>query len=182
MEIWKDIKNYEGYYQVSSEGRVRSVERKITQTSRSGAIYYRTIPSRILSPRLDTEGTYLYVNLSKRNIAKNSAVHRLVIKAFLGKGSPNLEAGHRDGNSLNNFSSNLGWLSKKENAQDKKLHGTHLQGSDISASKLVEVDVREIKIALSKYTYGMCTALSKKYGVGPKAISDIRIGRTWKHI
>ena len=74
-EIWKDIKDFEGLYQVSSLGRVRSLDRIIN---------HRKLKGKILSQAYNTGG-YLFVNLHKNNLAKPKTVHRLIANAFIEK-------------------------------------------------------------------------------------------------
>ena len=91
MEIWKDINGYEGLYEVSNLGRVKS-KRKI------------------LKP---INGEYLKVGLSKNGVQKTLYIHRLVAKTFLGRS--NLQVNHKDENKHNNYVDNLEWISFKEN-------------------------------------------------------------------
>ena len=91
MEIWKDIKGYEGLYEVSNLGRVKS-KRKI------------------LKP---INGEYLKVGLSKNGIQKTLYVHRLVAETFLGKS--NLQVNHKDEDKHNNNIENLEFVTHKEN-------------------------------------------------------------------
>ena len=77
MEIWKNIKGYEGCYQVSNMGRIKSLSRKVW----NGKTYFWT-NERILRPGIDRDG-YFLVNLSKNGKAKTEKVHRLVAKTFI---------------------------------------------------------------------------------------------------
>ena len=111
-EIWKDIVNYEGLYQVSNWGRVKSLER----VNSLG----RRVNERILSPGKNGRG-YLQVNLWKEGMFKIYTVHRLVLSTF----SPienmgNLDINHIDECKTNNHLSNLEWVTHKENIN----HGT----------------------------------------------------------
>lgn len=76
-EIWRDVAGYEGLYQGSNLGRVKSLERKVKKLNG-----YRTVSYKILKQYKDTQG-YLYVRLSKDGKAKNIKVHRLVAEAFI---------------------------------------------------------------------------------------------------
>ena len=102
-EIWKDIKGYEGKYQVSSLGNVKSLLDK--------QLNKREI---ILKPSLNHKG-YLRVYLSKDSKKSTKTIHRLVAETFI----PNLESkktvNHIDGNKINNRVDNLEWLSNTEN-------------------------------------------------------------------
>ena len=105
-EIWKDIKDYEGHYQVSNLSRVKSIkfgkERIMKQNIRRG---------------------YYYVCLSKNGIAKNYFVHRLVAQAFIDNTDNLPQVNHKDENKLNNNVDNLEWCSVLYNNS----YGTRLQ-------------------------------------------------------
>lgn len=102
-EIWKDVKGYEGSYEISNFGRVRSHIKIGVPT------YYKT-------PILSTPGYYT-VTLSKNGKTTFSiGVHRLVAEAFIENTDPTkTEVNHKDGNKLNNYYKNLEWVTRKEN-------------------------------------------------------------------
>lgn len=104
QEIWKDIKDYEGLYQVSNFGNVKSLPRKTNNQYNKGIIMKQMIYR-----------GYSKVQLNKNGKIKWFAVHRLVAQAFL----PNLDnkpqVNHIDGNKLNNNLSNLEWVTGSEN-------------------------------------------------------------------
>lgn len=102
MEIWKDIKGYEGIYQVSSEGRVRSLDR-------IGERGYR-YKGKILTPRPNKRG-YMWVVL----VGKNYAVHRLVAQTFIPNPNNYPIVNHKDENPSNNCVENLEWCDAKYN-------------------------------------------------------------------
>lgn len=109
MEIWKDIKGYEGFYQVSNLGQVKSVERTIPHAF-SG---YMTIKERILKSG-DYQG-YKTVVLTTKGKMKTKKIHRLVAEAFI-ENLTNAECiNHKDRNPSNNNVENLEWVSKREN-------------------------------------------------------------------
>lgn len=108
-EIWKDIEGYEGKYQVSNYGRVKSVKR----TARNGR-GYRIVPEKILEG-VDNGHGYLQVNLSKDGKIEQPLVHRLVATAFLENPMGYKEINHRDENKENNRAENLEWCSRVYN-------------------------------------------------------------------
>ena len=115
-EVWKDIEGYEGRYQVSNIGRVKSLER--TASIKNGK---RTVPERILKPITDRDG-YLRVNLCNGSgKRKTFKVHRLVCEAFYENPEDKPCVNHIDENKTNNAVSNLEWCTVKENNN----HGTH---------------------------------------------------------
>lgn len=109
-ETWKDIAGYEGLYQVSNLGRVKSVERVITLSNG----HPKTIPETILKPSSVSRG-YLRVDL-KRGAKRYALIHRLVAEAFIP--NENLFAttvNHKDEDKTNNRVDNLEWMSQTEN-------------------------------------------------------------------
>ena len=115
-EVWKDIKGYEGRYQVSNMGRVKSLRR--TTIGRNGS--KRTVRERILKPRANSSG-YLQARLCKGSgKVKTFKVHRLVCEAFHENPVNKPCVNHIDENKTNNTASNLEWCTIKENNN----HGT----------------------------------------------------------
>jgi hypothetical protein len=117
-EIWEEILGYEGLYQVSNCGNVKSLSRTITK----GNITYVT-KDKLLKQSIDTVG-YPYVNLSDYKKQKTFRVHQLVAIAFLNH-TPNKYDGllvdHIDGDKLNNHLSNLQLVTNRKNSsKDKK--------------------------------------------------------------
>lgn len=80
IEIWKDIPEYEGVYQVSIFGRVRSLDREIAQNGRKN-IFTRIMRGKILTPRKQNNG-YCVVWLSKNGMVKAYTIHKIVMSAF----------------------------------------------------------------------------------------------------
>ena len=113
-EIWRDIKVFEGAYQVSNLGRVRSLGRNIDYISRYGTIASRYYDGKIITPTDNGKG-YKIVGMRNGNKKRNYYVHRLVAEAFLPNPLNLPEANHKDANRANNCLSNLEWVTRKEN-------------------------------------------------------------------
>lgn len=110
-EIWKDIEDYEGLYQVSNLGRVKA----LTHKSWNGYKYWMK-PGKILKQTLQTNKKYLFVTLSDgHNHSRKFRTHRLVAKAFVPNPKSLNQVNHLDENSLNNKANNLDWVSAKQN-------------------------------------------------------------------
>lgn len=114
MEKWKDVSGYEGLYQVSTEGRVRSVEREIDYLVKGKYKAKRKFPSIILNPYIGTNG-YKQIDLTYKQKKGKFLLHRLLAEAFI----PNPEnkpcIDHINGNKLDNRIENLRWCTYEEN-------------------------------------------------------------------
>ena len=117
-EIWKPIPGYEGYYEVSDQGRVRSLERVISDTR--GRKY--VLPGRILRLRIDRKGRVKYI-LTKDRKRDNCSAHRLVAITFIPNPDNLPEVNHKDENPKNNRVENLEWCTSEYN----RLYGTHIE-------------------------------------------------------
>lgn len=120
MEIWKDVKGYEGYYQVSNTGRVKSLERVIILKDRQGNARPSVYKEKLLKQSIEKKDRYnwkdrYYVRLSKNGRSERCYVHRLVAETFIDNPSNKDQINHKDGNPLNNNVNNLEWSSSKEN-------------------------------------------------------------------
>ena len=114
MEIWKPIKGYEGYYEISNKGRVKTVMRKVYNPGVLGDGCYRTVPEKIRKPNI-MKG-YHCVALIKDKHTKVYRIHRLVIEHFVGQApSEEYQVNHIDGDKSNNCVENLEWVTPKEN-------------------------------------------------------------------
>lgn len=115
MEIWKDVENYEGLYQVSNLGRVRSLDREIrryNKIKRKWSVHIKE--GRVLKPRVK-DNLYLYVGLCKDGNINNKYVHQLVAIAFIPKIEGYRIVNHLDSDRQNNVLSNLEWADHSRN-------------------------------------------------------------------
>lgn len=109
-EVWRDIQGYEGLYQVSNLGRVRSLDRWVDRTNQPG--YF--LQGKILKPRTGKNG-YKYVVLCSRCEHRTFTIHRLVALAFVSNPNGFNVVNHIDGNKTNNAVDNIEWCSYSEN-------------------------------------------------------------------
>ena len=112
-EIWKDIKDYEGLYQCSSFGRVRSLDRYVEEHSGKKKQFRQ---GQIIKARLNKNG-YLQLALNKNSKRKMKYVHILIAETFLENHEKLETVNHKDGNKLNNNVDNLEWSSYSDNNQ-----------------------------------------------------------------
>ena len=125
-ETWKPIPGYEGLYEVSDHGRVKSVTRKVWFVNRWGQETQRIVPERARAQQPHPNGGHLYLTLHKKGKRKHWFVHVLVLMAFVGprpKGRD--EVRHLDGDPTNNHLDNLRWGTHQENVDDMTRHRTH---------------------------------------------------------
>lgn len=148
-EMWKSIKNYEGYYEISNLGQVRSIKRNL-----------------ILKSAVDTHG-YLHVVLYKNNTKKDVRIHRLVAETFIENQNNLAQVNHIDGNKLNNRVDNLEWCTNLENHN-------HAVKIGLIDKKLTLDDIQYIrKNYIPKDKKFGQRALAKKFGVDHKTISRV---------
>lgn len=119
-EEWRPIPGWEGYYEASDRGRVRSMPRRIG--SSFGAT--RVIPGRVISQSANVRG-YMAVNLWRDNARTVALVHRLVLNAFVGLRPEGLVGCHWDDDKSNNALTNLRWDTPVANGRDRVRNGHH---------------------------------------------------------
>ena len=177
MEIWKDIKGYEGWYKVSNLGNVRSLDRAITYSN--GRKHFEK--GKMLKPTLKSNG-YYYVSLSRNCKTPKYDIHKLVAIAFLENPNNYKCVNHIDGNKLNNNINNLEWCSYSYNAIHANKLGltTVTKGETNGMAKLTETQVKEIKELLNKGHTGR--SLANKFNVAEATISQIKNNKLWSHI
>jgi hypothetical protein len=171
MEIWKDVVDWEQYYEVSNMGNVRSKIRK--GTTNFGE---RTYGGKTLKSFIHMNG-YPTVNLTTSTKRKQSSVHRLVAEAFLGRCPDGMECCHNNGNPKDATLENLRWDTVSNNHSDKKNHGTWGGGQNSASAKLNEQQAKNVKYSKKPLSY-----FAEKYNMSIGGLSKIRYGESWKHI
>lgn len=159
-EIWKDILEYEGLYQVSNLGRVKRLER----IGRRGKI----IKERILKFGKSSKG-YCIVSLCKEANKKTCPVHRLVAKTFINNEQGKPQVNHKDENKTNNNVTNLEWVTAKENIN----YGSRTTRTSKSKSK-------RIKVIYQDNTYEFwdsATEFEKSFGISRGCVNNVLGGR-----
>lgn len=176
IERWRPVLGYEGRYEVSDIGRVRSVERKV----RFGKNSWRIAPQKLIYQAVIARGNrtakYAQVTLWVGNSAQSRKVYRLVLEAFVGRRPKGLEGCHGDGDSTNNRLDNLRWDTRKANNDDRKKHGKTV-GVKNHKAKLSEENVREILRSPEGPVI-----LASRFAVTPQLIQLIRKGKVWTHL
>ena len=168
QEIFKDIPGYEGMYQVSNQGRVKSFkcypQGKILRLNKNSNGYYQVI-------------------LCQSGVRKALKVHILVMLAFVGERLDEMEVNHKDGIKTNNHVDNLEYCTSSENRQHA--YDTGLQvaivGEKHESAKLTQKQVLEIR---TRYKSGGITQmeLAREYCIDQATISKIVNRKLWSHI
>lgn len=175
MEIWKDIKGYEGLYQVSDLGRVKSLPKLCGRVFRK---------ERILKQSFTSDG-YLRVRLLHYDKDVTRTVHRLVMDHFQPNDNSKMTVNHIDGDKTNNKLSNLEWIDRGE----QMVHAYKLglkkakRGCSNRHAKLTAEDVRYIRRVYKRQSTEFGTvALAKKFGVTNVVIGKVVRGETYKDV
>lgn len=160
-EVWKPVLGYEGRYEVSSLGRVRSLPLWINRPD--GASYIHAGSDRVLAQTTAKRGDR-QVMLHKDNGRATRRVGVLVCEAFHGPRPEGFYALHNDGNRANNMPTNLRWGTPQENSDDAVAHGAIAQGERHPKAKLTDRQVRELQDDWKTGRYTLAQ-LGEKYGI-----------------
>lgn len=166
-EEWRDVQGFEGQFQISDLGRVRSMPSLTRKTAR------------IIQPHF-TENGYLRINLRKGGKRRQLYIHRMVLLAFRGECPEGMEGCHDNGIKADCKLSNLRWDTRKNNEADKKIHGTDNEGFRNGQCKMTESVVLEIKSLIASGMKGK--DIAAKFDIHPNLVSQIKNNRKWSHI
>lgn len=179
-EIWKDIPGYEGYYQASNLGRIKSIDRITTAVSSWNDVvinrHYKGIIKKITLKSIG----YQQVTLAKEGKHKRELVHRIVALAFIDNPLNKPEINHIDGNKSNNAVDNLEWATSSEN----QIHANDVLGCQVGEkhplSKFKNIEIPEI---IKEYsTVKNYKKIADKYSVYPSTIRRIVLRKTYKNV
>lgn len=148
QERWRPVVGYEGLYEVSDHGLVRSVERWVQHRGR----HWHPYKSVVLAPHLDPKG-YKRVKLSRQDDDRNRLVHQLVAEAFIGPRPEGMVTRHLNGDNVDNRPQNLAYGTHAENNADLVRHGTHWNAQKTRCNRghrLVSPNLRNHKNRLCK--------------------------------
>lgn len=176
IEEWREIEGYEGYYEVSNLGKVRSLDRKVFNP-KSGMTVRRGC---LFQPNTNHKG-YKYVGFSKNGVRSGLLfVHKLVANAFVPNQENKPQVNHRDGNKLNNASWNLEWNTDAENqkhAKDNFLKSRNDKHKDAVLTN------RHVLFLPKLFEIGMNQGMiAKIYGVDRHVIMNILKGVSYRQI
>ena len=175
-EEWRDVVGYEGLYQVSDQGRVKSLERKVPKWDGE-----RTVKERILKPA-PTKYGYLQLNLYAGGKQKALTVHRLVCEAFHENPDNKQEVNHINENKTDNRACNLEWCTRTENCN----HGSRNERVAKAQSKPVAQYAQDgelIKVWPSTMEVGRQTGFSQGYiSLAANGKHKQACGFIWKYI
>lgn len=177
-EEWRDVPGYEGFYQVSSLGNIRSVER----TDSMGRVWY----SRIMKQQKDGYG-YLRVELNRDGKSKGWLCHRIVALAFHGQPPTDYTVNHKNGNKQDNRPDNLEYMSRVENDRHSRdVLGNNQRGEDNGKARITSRDVETIramrrqKTPDGKHEFTL-REIGESFGLCVSAIHAITCGINWSY-
>lgn len=169
-ERWLPVPGYEGFYEVSDLGRVRSLPHETASGLRGG---------RMLKPFRDKDG-YLRVGININGAKLQRPIHQLVLLAFVGSMPPGQQTRHGPGGKLDNRLTNLCYGTSAQNKADQDRDGTMPRGASHGNARLTEQTAREIR---RRYELGESQdALARAYGVSQTCVSVLVRRKFWRHI
>lgn len=171
LEVWKSVVGYEGLYQVSNKGRVKSLPRAVNAPQAGGI---RMSPGKILKPG-NAHGRWL-VSLSKQGQVKSCWVAHLVAEAFLGPNTNGSHVLHKNDVATDDRVENLRYGTHQENMADGKVNKKFQRGSKRYNAKLTEQQVIQIKLRLP---HEKVSKIAKAFGVSHAVVSMIKSGNNW---
>ena len=179
-EIWKDIPDYEGLYQVSNLGKIKGLERKSPMPCNGINAKRRRIGKILLPSGAKNKKGYYHLSLYCKGSKTNHTVHRLIASAFIPNPENKPQINHKNGIKTDNRIGNLEWCTLQENMIHATNNGLRARGEKITTSKLTEKDVLEIR---NLNTQGHeSKKLANQFNVYASTINRIISRKAWRHI
>lgn len=183
-EKWLPAPGYEGYYEVSNLGRVKSAAIFIRHDGNWADEGGYTKKIKIRTQQTNRYG-YKAIKMCKMGNCKRCLVHRLIALAFIPTDNPKLQINHIDGDKTNNNVNNLEWVTPKENMKHAwetgLINKDHTVGSRHHKATLTEEQVVEIRSLYAAKAFTK-DQLAEKYDLNKSTLSDLLYRRTWKHV
>lgn len=177
-ERWLPVPGYEGLYEVSDYGRVRSLDRIVVVRGRIDGQTSKRVKGRVLKPGLSAGRPV--VNLRSDIDGRHAMVHHLVLEAFVGACPEGQECRHLNDNRQDNRLANLVWGTRRENMADRRRNGLRkrgVRGENNNASKLTNFDVQEIRrLRASGLSF---EKVASRFGVSWQTVRRIVKGEAW---
>lgn len=171
-EEWRDIEGYEGLYQISNYGKVKSFKHRVHGSE-----------GVILKPHIYTTKYSIYRLSDSNNDIKRITAHKLVAKAFIPNPKKYQEVNHKNGIKIDNRVDNLEWCTHQQNMVHAftELYPNIRQGSRNSRATITDDDALQIyKLAMkNERSYA---DIGKEYGVSKSIVGNIKAGKTWSHV
>jgi len=174
LEEWRPVVGYEGRYEVSSLGRIKSLQR--TCSTKGGS--HRSVPERILKPAPDGNG-YMAVPLAKDGKTNTVRVCRIVMVAFVGPRPEGFVVAHGSKGKLCDSLDNLAYKTQSQNCGEDKLRDdTHCRGERSPKARLNEAQVRFARKAVSR-GHATSAGLACAWEVSPSTVNKAVTGKNW---
>lgn len=171
-EDWRDIQGYEGSYQVSNMGRIRSLDRTVIKSNG----LRQDFCGKIMKQEVGRNG-YLFIKFRKNGVKSCFTPHRLVAVHFIENPKSKPEVNHKDGNKWNNTAENLEWNTRGENMQHSYNIGLSHSGEKHWKSKLRKKDIPKIR---EMYLSGIGQSeISRVFSVSRRTIANVINGKIW---
>lgn len=179
IEIWKKIKDLEGFYEISNLGNVKSISRVVNSSVQKCG--FRIIKEKIKQSQDNGKGyKQLYVQVNNKR--KLFYIHRLVAQSFLPNPENKPQVNHINGIKTDNRVQNLEWCTSNENRKHAVDNNLMKKGENHSKSKLTEKDILAIRRLYRINPRFNKTNIAKKLGVRDTTIHKIINNQRWKHI
>lgn len=177
------VVGWEGLYEVSDLGDVRSLDRPAKCKDPFGREAKRVLYGRVLKKTKDVSG-YYRIDMKYGQRRKNALVHRLIAMAFIENTENKPCINHKDGDKTNNALSNLEWCTHQENMTHAGglgvMCGRSGPGEKSPAAKITEAQAEDIKRRIA--SGDRLVDIAQDYPVGKSAVAEIKAGRAWGHV